>query len=79
MTSLVPKITIISLRHNQETERRSKSSYSKTTVKEINIMGITDFLKAPFLGGGLLLVFLPFLGPLPQHMEVLRLGVESEL
>ena len=23
--------------------------------------------------------FLPFLGPLPQHMEVLRLGVESEL
>ena len=25
------------------------------------------------------LVFLPFLGPLPQHMEVRRLGVESEL
>ena len=24
-------------------------------------------------------VFLPFLGPLPQHMEVLRLGVEMEL
>ena len=24
-------------------------------------------------------VFLPFLGPLPQHMEVPRLGVESEL
>ena len=24
-------------------------------------------------------VFLPFLGPLPWHMEVLRLGVESEL
>ena len=23
-------------------------------------------------------VFLPFLGPLPQHMEVPRLGVESE-
>ena len=23
--------------------------------------------------------FLPFLGPLPQHMEVPRLGVESEL
>ena len=26
-----------------------------------------------------LFVFLPFLGPLPQHMEVPRLGVESEL
>ena len=26
-----------------------------------------------------ILVFLPFLGPLPQHMEVSRLGVESEL
>ena len=25
------------------------------------------------------LVFLPFLGPLPQHMEVPRLGVVSEL
>ena len=25
------------------------------------------------------LVFLPFLGPFPQHMEVPRLGVESEL
>ena len=25
------------------------------------------------------LVFLPFLGPLPQHMEIPRLGVESEL
>ena len=25
------------------------------------------------------LVFLPFLGPLPQHMEVPRQGVESEL
>ena len=24
-------------------------------------------------------VFLPFLGPLPRHMEVPRLGVESEL
>ena len=24
-------------------------------------------------------VFLPFLGPLPQHMEVPRLGVQSEL
>ena len=24
-------------------------------------------------------VFLPFLGLLPRHMEVLRLGVESEL
>ena len=24
-------------------------------------------------------VFLPFLGPLPQHMEVPRRGVESEL
>ena len=24
-------------------------------------------------------VFLPFLGPLPWHMEVPRLGVESEL
>ena len=24
-------------------------------------------------------VFLPFLGPLLRHMEVLRLGVESEL
>ena len=24
-------------------------------------------------------VFLPFLGPLPWHMEVLRLGVQSEL
>ena len=24
-------------------------------------------------------VFLPFLGPPPRHMEVLRLGVESEL
>jgi len=24
-------------------------------------------------------VFLPFLGPLPQHMEVPRLGVELEL
>ena len=24
-------------------------------------------------------VFLPFLGPLPQHMEIPRLGVESEL
>ena len=27
----------------------------------------------------LFFVFLPFLGPLPQHMEVPRLGVESEL
>ena len=26
-----------------------------------------------------LLVILPFLGPLPRHMEVPRLGVESEL
>ena len=26
-----------------------------------------------------LFVFLPFLGPLPQHMEVPRLGVELEL
>ena len=25
------------------------------------------------------LIFLPFLGPLPQHMEVPRLGVQSEL
>ena len=25
------------------------------------------------------LVFLPFLGPLPWHMEVPRLGVKSEL
>ena len=25
------------------------------------------------------MVFLPFLGLLPQHMEVLRLGVEPEL
>ena len=25
------------------------------------------------------LSFLPFLGPLPQHMEVPRLGVQSEL
>ena len=24
-------------------------------------------------------VFLPFLGPLPRHMEVPRLGVQSEL
>ena len=27
----------------------------------------------------LFFVFLPFLGPLPRHMEVPRLGVESEL
>ena len=26
-----------------------------------------------------LFVFFPFLGPLPRHMEVPRLGVESEL
>ena len=26
-----------------------------------------------------LFVFLPFLGPVPRHMEVPRLGVESEL
>ena len=27
----------------------------------------------------LFLVFLPFLGPLPKHVEVPRLGVKSEL
>ena len=27
----------------------------------------------------IIFVFLPFLGPLPWHMEVPRLGVESEL
>ena len=27
----------------------------------------------------IIFVFLPFLGPLPRHMEVPRLGVESEL
>ena len=29
--------------------------------------------------GCFFLVFLPFLGPLPRHMEVPRLGVQSEL
>ena len=27
----------------------------------------------------IIFVFLPFLGPLPQHMEVPRLGVELDL
>ena len=33
----------------------------------------------PILSFFLFLVFLPFLGPLPRHMEVPRLGHESEL
>ena len=35
-----------------------------------------DFESMLFFGGG---VFLPFLGQHPWHMEVPRLGVESEL
>ena len=39
----------------------------------VNNMYVND------LESGIFFVFLPFLGPLPQHMEVPRLGVESEL
>ena len=39
-------------------------------------VSIQNFI--PFLFLFLFFVFLPFLGPLPWHMEVPRLGVQSE-
>ena len=43
----------------------------QAVVHFINIMAFIYFILFYF-------VFLPFLGPLPQHMEIPRLGVESE-
>ena len=41
---------------------------------EVNVHIVVYFILFYFI-----FVFLPFLGPLPQHMEVPRLGVQSEL
>ena len=50
---------------------------------EGSIPGLIQWVKDPelplFFYLFIFLVFLPFLGPLPQHVEVPRLGVLSEL
>jgi len=63
----------------KETENLNRSVIREDTgkVKAIQYRNRRTFLS--FFFSFSFFVFFPFLGPLPGHMEVPRLGVESEL
>ena len=56
---------------------RRKKEKKKVTAMPEERRRLRKDLKRPFFF--FLFVFLPFLGPLPKHMEFPRLGVQSEL
>jgi len=71
----------MSLRYSNEgkvtdiTERQEKLDYAGPSTHS----KASGFYFILFIYYFFFFVFLPFLGPLPRHMEIPRLGVESEL
>ena len=59
----------------EKEKRQKKKTKKKTPQKTCSLWGkgVLVFLSSDFF------FFLSFLGPLPRHMEVPRLGVKSEL
>ena len=60
-------------------KRKWKLSFNGDRVCKVNVLNSTELYTLFICLFIYFSVFLLFIGPLPQHMEIPRLGVQSEL